>query len=165
MNINYHGNLFIPISEINKLRRDLLAKLENNLVNSYKHEIKSIKLDKKEKIEENKSPTLSVYTNNLNHLKELENVERVYLEIPADTSSQLDKINISYMVNFLEKALEISANKDYELKAVTIKYYKDAECKQEVVVTNWDEMDDVKCYYSNVSPSKKFMIFNFRTIN
>ena len=115
ININYHGNLFIPISELNKLRRDLLAKLENNLINSYKHEIIPIKLDKKEKIEENKTPTLSVYTTNLNHLKELENVERVYLEIPADTSSQLDKINISYMVNFIEKALEISANKDYEL--------------------------------------------------
>ncbi|PWB86762.1 putative protease YdcP precursor [Methanobrevibacter woesei] len=115
MNINYHGNLFIPLSEINKLRRDLLAKLENNLINSYKHEVTPIKLDKKEKIEENKAPTLSVYTTNLNHLKELKNVERVYLEIPADTSSQLDKINISYMVNFLEKALEISTNKDYEL--------------------------------------------------
>ena len=36
------------------------------------------------------------------------------------------------------------ANKDYELKAVTIKYYKDAECKQEVVVTNWDEVSNIK---------------------
>ena len=60
----------------------------------------------------------SFYTNNLKHLEIIEGVKRVYLEIPPpDDSLILDdgNYNLNYMVNFMKKAVEISADKDYEL--------------------------------------------------
>ena len=34
-NLNYSGNLFMPLREINQLRRDLIDSVENKLIQSY----------------------------------------------------------------------------------------------------------------------------------
>ena len=52
--------------------------------------------------------SLSYYTNNLDDLELINNVKRVYLEIPPNDS-------INFMVNFLKKAAETAYAKDYEL--------------------------------------------------
>lgn len=119
ININYDGTLFIPISKLNELRRNLFEKLEQEVSNLYKHKAKKIKLDKTENKIDSVIPSISFYTNNLNHLKHLENVKRVYLEIPPENDS-LDiqskpNYNLNYMINFIKKAVEISQDKDYEL--------------------------------------------------
>lgn len=118
ININYNGTLFTPISKINELRRNLFKKLEKEVHESYKHENKTIKLNKKENNKNNNNIQLSFYTNNLNHLKNMTGVERVYLEIPPNDDSLIlknENYNINYMVNFIKKAVEISQEKDYEL--------------------------------------------------
>ena len=117
ININYDGTLFIPISKINELRRNLLEKLENETINSYKHKNKRVKLDE-EGISSKGEANLSFYTNNLNHLKNIEGVRRVYLEIPPQDDSLTlkdENYNLNYMVSFIKNAVEISYGKDYEL--------------------------------------------------
>ena len=89
ININYDGTLFIPISKLNELRRNIFEKLEKEVSDLYKHESKKIKLDKKENEVNEFTPAISFYTNNLNHLKHLENVRRVYLEIPPENDYEL----------------------------------------------------------------------------
>ena len=118
INVNYDGTLFIPISKINELRRSLFEKLEREIAQSYKNKSKKIKLDKFENDKDYES-AISFYTNNLNHLKLLNGVKRVYLEIPPENDSLNlsfdEKYNLNYMVSFIKKAFEISAEKDYEL--------------------------------------------------
>ena len=119
ININYDGTLFIPISKLNELRRNLFEKLESEVSALYKHKSKKIRLDKKENGIVDLTPSISFYTNNLNHLMNLKNVRRVYLEIPPENDS-LDiyskpNYNLNYMINFIKKAVEISQEKDYEL--------------------------------------------------
>ncbi len=117
ININYDGTLFIPISKINELRRNLLEKLENETIKSYKHKNKRVKLDE-EGISSKGEANLSFYTNNLNHLKNIEGVRRVYLEIPPQNDSLTlkdENYNLNYMVSFIKNAVEISYGKDYEL--------------------------------------------------
>ena len=63
--------------------------------------------------------SLSYYTNNLNDLDKINNVKRVYLEIPPEDPSVInqsrEEYNINYMVSYLQKAIDISRNRDYEL--------------------------------------------------
>lgn len=118
INVNYDGTLFIPISKINELRRNLFEKLEKEISADYKHDYKKITLSRSENQKLNAEVNISFYTNNLNHLEHISDVKRVYLEIsPIDDSLILDdaKYNINYMVNFIKKAIEISYDKDYEL--------------------------------------------------
>ena len=118
MNINYDGTMFIPISKLNELRRDLFKKLAKEVSDSYKHENKKIVLPKQKKVDPSNEINFSFYTNNLEHLKYLNNVKRVYLEIPPKNDSLVlgdEKIDISYMVNFLKTALDISYDKNYKL--------------------------------------------------
>ena len=118
ININYDGTLFIPISKINELRRNLFEKLEQEVTNLYKHENKKIKLNKMNNDSKEEEANISFYTNNLNHLKNLSGVKRVYLEIPPQDDSLIlkDEIyNLNYMINFIKKAIEISHGKDYTL--------------------------------------------------
>lgn len=117
-NINYDGTLFIPISKLNELRRDLFERLENEVINLYSNKTKKITLPNNENEIEPKETSFSFYTNNLKHLEEIEGVKRVYLEIPPQDDSLIledEAYNISYMVNFLKEAAEISISKDYEL--------------------------------------------------
>ncbi|MBR0271074.1 MAG: U32 family peptidase [Methanobrevibacter sp.] len=107
INMNYDGSLFIPIKEINKIRRELFEGLAEEVNKLYEN--------KKEKIDYNQNQlkrtdelSLSYYTNNIEELSEITGVKRVYLEIPPKNS-------INFMVNFLKKAVEISYPKDYEL--------------------------------------------------
>ena len=118
INVNYDGTLFIPISKINELRRNLFEKLEQEIVKSYRHEYKEIKLNKTENTHSSSSANLSFYTNNLNHLKNISGVKRVYLEIPPQEDSLILKngtYNLNYMISFIKKAVEISYDKEYEL--------------------------------------------------
>ena len=119
INVNYDGTLFIPMRKINEIRRDLFENLEREVDSLYSHKAKKIELE----IEANKidktRQNISFYTNNLNHLRNIEGVKRVYLEIPSESNS-LDiaskpNYNISHMVNFIRDAYEISHGKDYEL--------------------------------------------------
>ena len=80
ININYDGTLFIPIRKINELRRSLFEKLELEITNSYKHELKEIKFPKTSHETEETKADISFYTNNLNHLENIADVKRVYLE-------------------------------------------------------------------------------------
>ena len=118
ININYDGTMFIPISRINELRRNLFEKLEREVTDSYKHKDKSIKLNKRQNTSKPDSTSISFYTNNLNHLEKIDGVERVYLEIPPLDDSLIleeESYNLNYMVNFIKKAIELSYGKDYEL--------------------------------------------------
>nr|WP_295162883.1 U32 family peptidase [uncultured Methanobrevibacter sp.] len=119
ININYDGTLFIPISKINELRRTLFKNLETEVINLYKHKTKKIKLEKTANNNIQDNVNISYYTNNLNDLKNISGVTRVYLEIPND-NNDLDmkfegNYNLNHMINFLKRAYEISYGKDYEL--------------------------------------------------
>lgn len=119
ININYDGDKFIQISELNKIRRKLLSNLEQSIERYYQNEkVKiSYKPSKPERIE--KKCCLSFYINSLEHLKMIENVERVYLEIPPEKNLIYNynqrQPNVNYMVTFLENAVKLGKNKDYEL--------------------------------------------------
>ena len=118
ININYDGTLFIPISKINELRRNLFEEIKNTVTNSFKHKNKKIKLNHDKNNLKSSQHNFSFYTNNLNHLRNIENVKRVYLEIPNEDDSLLlnnEKYNINYMINFIKTAFEISENKNYQL--------------------------------------------------
>ena len=118
ININYDGTLFIPISRVNELRRNLFEKLEKEVADSYKHKDKSIKLNKRQNTSKPDSTTISFYTNNLNHLEKIDGARRVYLEIPPLDDSLIleeESYNLNYMVNFIKEAIELSYGKDYEL--------------------------------------------------
>lgn len=119
INMNYDGTLFIPISKINELRRNLFEKLDAEVTGLYKHDKKEIHLEKHENNRSNGEISFSFYTNNLNHLENITGVRRVYLEIPPqnddlDISSKGDH-NLNYMISFIKKAAEISQNRDYQL--------------------------------------------------
>lgn len=119
INVNYDGTLFIPISKINQIRRSLFENLEKATNELYSHDYKKITLEREETPVKESEANISFYTNNLNHLKDIENVKRAYLEIPPqddslDITSKAD-YNINYMVSFIKEAYEISRNKDYEL--------------------------------------------------
>lgn len=119
ININYDGTLFIPISKINELRRNLFKSLENEVITSYNHKLKKIKLEDAKTEIPPSNPNFSFYTNNLKHLENLENVKRVYLEIPPQSDSldinENKNYNLNYMISFIKEAYEISHGKDYEL--------------------------------------------------
>ena len=118
ININYDGTLFIPIRKINELRRNLFEEIKNTVINSFKHKNKKIKLNHDKNNLKSSHHNFSFYTNNLNHLRNIENVKRVYLEIPNEDDSLLlnnEKYNINYMINFIKTAFEISENKNYQL--------------------------------------------------
>ena len=119
INVNYDGTQFIPISKINELRRNVFERLEEEICNSYKNEVKKITLPKHKNESRPTETNISFYTNNLNHLREIKNVKRVYLEIPVRNDSldisQHPNYNINYMVNFIKEAFEISYDKNYEL--------------------------------------------------
>ena len=119
VNINYDGTLFIPISEINKIRRDLFKKLEKEVYSLYSNKKVKINLENEGNALKTDQYNLSYYTNNLNDLDKINNVKRVYLEIPPEDPSVInqsrEEYNINYMVSYLQKAIDISRNRDYEL--------------------------------------------------
>ena len=119
INVNYDGTLFIPISKINELRRDLFKNIEYEITKSYSHDLKHITLKSNESEIRETDANISFYTNNLNHLKKIEGVKRVYLEIHPEIDTldinNDENYNLNYMINFLKEAFEISHPKDYEL--------------------------------------------------
>ena len=119
INVNYDGTLFIPISKINELRRDLFKNIEYEITKSYSHDLKHITLKSNESEIRETDANISFYTNNLKHLKNIEGVKRVYLEIPPEIDTldinNDENYNLNYMINFLKEAFEISHPKDYEL--------------------------------------------------
>ena len=118
ININYDGTLFIPISKINELRRNLFEKLTKEIIRLYSHKNKRIKLERINSHTKSDECNISFYTNNLKHLENIESIKRVYLEIPPQNDSlsfDSDHYNINYMVTFIKKAFEISYGKDYQL--------------------------------------------------
>jgi len=119
VNINYDGTLFIPISEINKIRRELFKKLEKEVYSLYSNKKVKINLENEGNALKTDQYSLSYYTNNLTDLDKINNVKRVYLEIPPEDPSVInqsrEEYNINYMVSYLQKAIDISRNRDYEL--------------------------------------------------
>ena len=118
VNINYDETLFIPISKINELRRNLFEKLENEVYDLYKHEYNPITLNKTKNKTNEDNVDFSFYTNNLKHLEDIKGVKRAYLEIPPQDDSLVlkdENHNINHMVSFIKQAAEISSDKDYEL--------------------------------------------------
>ena len=119
VNINYDGTLFIPISEINKIRRELFKKLEKEVYSLYSNKKVKINLENECNALKTDQYSLSYYTNNLTDLDKINNVKRVYLEIPPEDPSVInqsrEEYNINYMVSYLQKAIDISRNRDYEL--------------------------------------------------
>ena len=119
VNINYDGTLFIPISEINKIRRELFKKLEKEVYSLYSNKKVKINLENEGNALKTDQYSLSYYTNNLTDLDKINNVKRVYLEIPPEDPSIInqsrEEYNINYMVSYLQKAIDISRNRDYEL--------------------------------------------------
>ena len=119
INVNYDGTLFIPISKINELRRNLFKTLENEVNALYRHKSKKITLENSTNINTANEANISFYTNNLNHLKNINGIKRVYLEIPNDDDTLnmafSGNYNLNHMINFLKEAYEISYDKDWEL--------------------------------------------------
>ena len=119
VNINYDGTLFIPISEINKIRRELFKKLEKEVYSLYSNKKVKINLENEGNALKTDQYSLSYYTNNLTDLDKINNVKRIYLEIPPEDPSLInqsrEEYNINYMVSYLQKAIDISRNRDYEL--------------------------------------------------
>lgn len=119
LNINYNGDKFIPISELNKIRRDLLKKLKIGIEKSSKRKPEKIdyKADTPKVIED--ECNISFYTNNLEHLPKINNVKRVYLEIPPEKNLIYNydskQPNVSYMVTFIESAVKLAENRNYQL--------------------------------------------------
>ena len=107
INMNYDSSMFIPIKEINKIRRELLEGLEKEIHKLYENKKEKITLKENPK-KRSKEISFSYYTNNLEDLELIDGVKRVYLEIPPNNS-------INFMVNFLKKAAELTYGKDYEL--------------------------------------------------
>ena len=107
INMNYNGDLFIPIREINKIRRELFEGLKQKVIENYRHEKEIINCKEKSKTRYNEV-SISYYTNNLDDLKLIRNVKRVYIEIPPSSS-------VNFMVNFLKESLKISRLNEYEL--------------------------------------------------
>ncbi|MBE6511509.1 MAG: U32 family peptidase [Methanobrevibacter millerae] len=107
INMNYDGSLFIPIKEINKIRRELFEGLANEINRLYENKKEKISYSQKQN-KRSDEISISYYTNNIEELSEISGVKRVYLEIPPNNS-------INFMVNFLKKAFELSYGKDYEL--------------------------------------------------
>ena len=105
---------------------------EENIKNLNESLTKKIGLKSKVQNSDNDNQ-LSVYINSLEILKELSKEKkslfnRIYLEIPSNKdfeeisqdiienkSLQEHELNISYCVNFLKEAIEISHNQDYKL--------------------------------------------------
>ena len=110
---------FIPISEINKIRRELFKKLEKEVYSLYSNKKVKINLENEGNALKTDQYSLSYYTNNLTDLDKINNVKRVYLEIPPEDPSVInqsrEEYNINYMVSYLQKAIDISRNRDYEL--------------------------------------------------
>ena len=118
VNINYDGTLFIPISVINNLRRSIFEDLKTAVSLSGRNYYENIKLNKEICQSGENSCSISYYTNRLEDLKNIEGVERVYLEIPPIDDSLVlkeERYNLNYMINFLKDAINISKDKDYEL--------------------------------------------------
>lgn len=119
ININYDGSLFIPISKLNELRRNLFEKLACEITDSYKHSFKHVNVKRVENTSDSHDFNLSFYTNNLNHLKNIRNVKRVYLEVPPVHDdldiNNTEPVNLNHMISFIKEAYEISLDKDYEL--------------------------------------------------
>ena len=121
-------NLFAPISELNNIRREFLKELETKIIESYspqnikevKHNIKEYK-NTKQKNHNHKKNTLelSIYVNDLEILKNIDDTifKRVYFQIPPKDNNLLseNKVDISYCVNQIKEAREISEPKDFEL--------------------------------------------------
>ena len=164
ISINYKEDLFAPISEVNKLRREFFKNLEKKIINSYvpnENELKIVKnnfkrfkkinskevFENKELVEINKAmgnqeavknnkknnksreKSLAIYLNDLIPLKSLNEIgnvfNRIYLEIPPknqfisfeynNDKEKMNKIDISYIVNFIKEAIAISHDQKYEL--------------------------------------------------
>ena len=109
----------MPISEINKIRRELFKKLEKEVYSLYSNKKVKINLENEGNALKTDQYSLSYYTNNLTDLDKINNVKRVYLEIPPEDPSVInqsrEEYNINYMVSYLQKAIDISRNRDYEL--------------------------------------------------
>ena len=115
-----------------KPKDDDLKIAEENIKNLNESLTKKIGLKSKVQNSDNDNQ-LSVYINSLEILKELSKEKkslfnRIYLEIPSNKdfeeisqdiienkSLQEHELNISYCVNFLKEAIEISHNQDYKL--------------------------------------------------
>lgn len=75
INMNYDGSLFIPIKEINKIRRELFEGLESEIHKLYENKKEKINLRQIE-MKRSDEISLSYYTNNLDDLKEIADVKR-----------------------------------------------------------------------------------------
>ena len=128
----FFNRLEEEIIESYKPRPEDLEMAERN-INSLNEELRR-KIDLKSKVrnDEEQEYKLSAYVNSLEILRHLNNREsvfdRIYLEIPPNKdfeeisqdilenkSLQEHDLNISYCVNFLKEALEISKDQNYKL--------------------------------------------------
>ena len=82
ISINYNEDLFAPISEINKLRREFFKDLENQIINSYlpnENDFKIVKnkFKKFKKIRNNKNKKNIENIENIENKKNIENIENI----------------------------------------------------------------------------------------
>ncbi|MDR2873948.1 MAG: U32 family peptidase [Methanobrevibacter sp.] len=137
INFNYDENLFTPISQINKFRREFFTEINDLIVNSYlPDDINLVEMkfnsylnnknDNNHPDLVNKKNNLSIYINDLDILKLINenhlDFKRVYLEVPYENKefnkknkNRKDKININYMVQFIKEAVSISKDRNYDL--------------------------------------------------
>ncbi len=154
-NLNYSGDLFLPLKEVNQLRRDLIDKIETEIIQSYspppnnfKSSLKSHNLFK-EKIRllehsEIQIPpsnfSLSAYANEIKSLKGALNsgLDRIYFEPNLFSPQEIYEMSFDSQ-KFLDKYFEYEFDSE-EFINILNKSYDLCENKNVNLVWKWPEI-------------------------
>jgi len=177
--IEKDNNIFIPIKEINELRRNALDLLENKIKECIKRNESKIKKVQKEKeqqtiIEENiKNINVSVLLNSINesfNYFELKNVDKIYIPVSEFIKSNFSKdilkaklqkiiknydVYVYLPVILKDKFKETVKNNINEIVNMGIKGF---------VVSNISQLEFIKDFECEMIANYTFNIFNNQTI-
>ena len=141
LDIQLHGNLFMPMQSLNELRRNALEELEKRIVNVYRRDggiEPSLKLQK-EYSNTMKEGLFHVYVENLEQFQEaLEHacIKRIYLDCNAIDYVWSNDSIISLIQGAHEKDKEIYFCMPHIFRKDTIQKYE--EYYEHIFVQNWD---------------------------
>lgn len=122
LTIHYGGDLFTPLSELNKLRRALLEQLTALVINSYKpsqHSVNYVKdrfseyKNQLKPVDSGDKSVLGLYVNTIGNLKDISDLgfyDKVYFEVPV--KGEYDK---DYIVKVMDEVLSLRDELDFEL--------------------------------------------------
>lgn len=141
LDIQLHGNLFMPMQSLNELRRNALEELEKRIVNVYRRDggiEPSLKLQK-EYSNTMKEGLFHVYVENIEQFQEaLEHacIKRIYLDCNAIDYVWSNDSIISFIQGAHEKDKEIYFCMPHIFRKDTIQKYE--EHYEHIFMQNWD---------------------------